>query len=449
MLTRCLPLYLSRSILPILALSLLLNTTTRTMAQDYPLREAVAFTPRDGLPNFFDKLERGETVTIAYLGGSITAQNGWRVLSREWFQEQYPDAAVKEVHAAIGGTGSTLGVFRVEQDALAGKPDLLFIEFAVNDRGTSPANIVKGMEGIVRKAWQLDPDTDICFVYTLTDRESRALAEGKLNGSTSTMEAVADHYGIPSVHLGTEVAQMEKEGTLVMKTDAPMTQVSGEELNEAAALPTDEEGRIIFAKDGVHPYPETGHVLYLQALVRAMEAMRPAPEPHPHALPTPMREDNWEKANLFPIPESYLSGPYVNLTAEQDKLAQRFENRMTPLYRLEPGASLNFKFTGTKLMLYDLRGPDGTWLEITLDGETTRKLNMDKYCSYHRLSILPIGDNLENTEHDVTIRVLDEPVDKGEILEGSNKQDFLANPEKYADAYWYVGAILVVGEPTE
>ena len=40
---------------------------------DSKLRDAVEFTPRSGLPNFFSKLDRGEDVTIAYFGGSITA----------------------------------------------------------------------------------------------------------------------------------------------------------------------------------------------------------------------------------------------------------------------------------------------------------------------------------------------------------------------------------------
>ena len=33
---------------------------------------------RDGLPNLFAKLNAGGPVRIAYLGGSITAAQGWR-----------------------------------------------------------------------------------------------------------------------------------------------------------------------------------------------------------------------------------------------------------------------------------------------------------------------------------------------------------------------------------
>jgi hypothetical protein len=48
-------------------------------AGESPLAPLVECTPRAGLPNFFAKLNTpGAEVRIAYLGGSITAQEGWR-----------------------------------------------------------------------------------------------------------------------------------------------------------------------------------------------------------------------------------------------------------------------------------------------------------------------------------------------------------------------------------
>ena len=88
--------------------------------------------------NVLKKLRDGQPVKIAYLGGSITAAKGWRIKTREWFSQEFPKAKVSEIHAAIGGTGSNLGVYRVQRDALKYKPDLLFVEFAVNDGGAPP-----------------------------------------------------------------------------------------------------------------------------------------------------------------------------------------------------------------------------------------------------------------------------------------------------------------------
>jgi hypothetical protein len=345
-----------------------------THASDNGSGKSLEFAPRDGLPNFFRKLDAGEDVTIAYLGGSITGQNGWRVLSQKWFEEEYPDATIDGLNAAIGGTGSDLGVFRVENDALA------------------------------------------------------------------------DHYGIPSIHMGYAIALMEKEGTLVMKTNAPMSNVAGEELNESAELATDKNGRIIFSKDGVHPYLETGHVLYNDALVRSFKKIQDKTGTLTRELIPPLRKDNWEDARQIPINPEFLSGTFSNRRAARDP---RFRREMKELFRLEPGATLSFEFKGTDVAIYDLMAPDGCEVEVELDGETKTALRMDGYSTGHRLSRLEIGNNLEDKPHKVTIRALDTEVDKRSILLESNRGDFDKNPAKYAPRYWHVGAIFIVGDLVE
>jgi hypothetical protein len=67
--------------------------------------------PRQGIGNVLKKIRAGEEVVVAYLGGSITSMNGWRNMTTDWLKETYPNAKFKEIHAAIGGTGSALGVF--------------------------------------------------------------------------------------------------------------------------------------------------------------------------------------------------------------------------------------------------------------------------------------------------------------------------------------------------
>src|SRR6266436_8084859 len=159
---------------------------------------------RSGLPNVLSKLTAGAEVRIAYFGGSITAQDGWRPKTLNWFRQQFPKARVSEINAAIGGTGSDLGVFRLQHDVLEKKPDLLFVEFAVNDGGAPPSQIYRTMEGIVRQTWRNDPATDICFVYTLVADMAPTLQQGKFPRAASAMERVAGHYNIPSIHMGIE-----------------------------------------------------------------------------------------------------------------------------------------------------------------------------------------------------------------------------------------------------
>ena len=76
----------------------------------YQTVKAEKFRPRDGIGNLFSKIKANKEITIAYLGGSITAAPGWRPQTTAWFTNTYPNAKFKEVHAAIGGTGSDLGV---------------------------------------------------------------------------------------------------------------------------------------------------------------------------------------------------------------------------------------------------------------------------------------------------------------------------------------------------
>lgn len=105
------------------------------------------------------KLQAGEEVTVAFLGGSITQgtgadnENCYAALTAKWIEEQYPGAKVNYVNAGIGATGSYIGVHRCDNDVLSKDPDLVFIDFSVNDESQNN-NINKlTYEGLIRKIW--------------------------------------------------------------------------------------------------------------------------------------------------------------------------------------------------------------------------------------------------------------------------------------------------------
>jgi len=407
-------------------------------AVDPSLADLVECTPRGGLPNVFAKLNtKSAEVRVAYLGGSITAQEGWRPKTLVYFQKTYPDAKVSQINAAIGGTGSDLGVFRLKQDVLDHKPDLLFVEFAVNDGGQPPEKIYKWMEGIVRQTWNAIPDCDICFVYTVTDTLIAPMYDGKMPRAASAMERVAEHYGIPSIHMAAEVARLAKEGKLILKAKKPTTD------EERAAI----GDRMIFAPDGVHPFPETGHELYLQAVLRSLPKIRAASsKTGPHALPAPFVPDNFENAKLIPIDQAGLSPGFQKLDPAKDTLAKRFGNRLPVLYRAnKAGETIRFKFKGRSAAIYDLLAPDAGRVSVTLDDKpAVTRARFDSFTTYARLGTLAIGSDLPDAVHSVKIEVLKDQPDKAKILAQRNEK--MDDPKRFDDTAFYPGAILLDGE---
>lgn len=121
-------------------------------------------------------------------------RKGWRPQTLKWFRDQFPTAKVEEIHAAIGGTSSDLGVFRLKHDVLDQDPDLLFIELAVNDAVAPPEQIHRCIEGIVRQTWKYNPTTDICFVYTVAGNMLDTLKQEQAPRSGAAMEQIAEHY---------------------------------------------------------------------------------------------------------------------------------------------------------------------------------------------------------------------------------------------------------------
>jgi len=404
---------------------------------------------RDGVGNFLTKLKAGKTVTVAYLGGSITAMNGWRNMTTKWLQAANTNATVKEVHASIGGTGSDLGAFRVGHDALQYRPDLMFVEFATNDSGRKPEDIWRSMEGIVRRTWKQDAQTDIVFVYTITAAMTNDYAKGMCNRSASAMEQLADHYGIPSICFGPLVTKYLVANKLVMNAKEYENAISKDDLeyekkvNELIA----KDPRILFARDGVHP-SEKGHQLYLISIANGFREMwNIHAVSHAACLSKPFTEDNLESANMIPIKPEMLFGSWRRL-AENDSKSKKFSNRMgTIWYAREPGDTLTFKFKGKCCKIYDLLGPDGGQLWITVDGVRTKRPvpRFDSYCTYHRIATLGIYDGKDGV-HEVQIEVdKNEPSRQSVAFRLQNPDSELSSP-KYRGTKFWPAQILLIGD---
>ena len=408
---------------------------------DFTRREIVECTPRGGLPNFFAKLERGADVKIAYLGGSITEQNGWRVKSLDMFKRLYPKANIGEIYAAIGGTGSDFGVLRVQKDVIDDKPDLVFVEFAVNDGFTPPATIRKNMEGIVRQIWNANPHTDICFVYTIVERDVGNMKDGKTNRSSSVMEELADYYGIPSVNFGKAVMDLVKADKIIMKAErGPMTAVAGDVLNTKAGVGAD--GKIPFAKDGVHPYTDTGHVIYAEALERSLPSIKAA------SVGKGMRAHSIKRKIVAAAPEKVAAVKLAEMDSLKD-IARDVSNKSawSQYLKFTPGEELTVKFKGTFLCVCFRRGPDSGFFEYSVDGGDFKKIkNFDPYCGWSRRVPITLCEGLKDGMHTVVIRASGEKFDKKSILFKEHHEDFDKNPAKYEPTLTYVSALYIFGD---
>ncbi|MBQ3907390.1 MAG: SGNH/GDSL hydrolase family protein [Lachnospiraceae bacterium] len=124
------------------------------------------------LKKVMEKMRAGEKVRIGILGGSVTEgagagsnDKGYAYQFVEEFGKTYgvnPDEQIIYVNAGLSGTPSVLGLMRYQQDILdplGEAPDLLIIEFAVND--WQEATSGRAYESLVYEALKAKEDAAV------------------------------------------------------------------------------------------------------------------------------------------------------------------------------------------------------------------------------------------------------------------------------------------------
>lgn len=110
--------------------------------------------------DFDARAKAGERLNVVFFGASLTwganasdpVETSYRAVLRDRFEREYPAAHFRFRDAAIGGTGSMLGAFRLDRDVLAHKPDLVFVDFTANDGITSTdPETLASYESILRR----------------------------------------------------------------------------------------------------------------------------------------------------------------------------------------------------------------------------------------------------------------------------------------------------------
>ena len=401
--------------------------------------DVAEFQIRSGLPNVATKIARGEEVRVAFLGGSITAALGWRVYILDHLRHIYPRVTFTEIHAAVSGTGSNYGAMRLQRDVLRHQPDLLFVEFAVNDGAGSP-RVEAQMEGIVRQTWTGHSSTDICFVYTVAEGQLKDLLAGGLQTTARSMENVAARYGIPSFNFGVEIARRVTAGSLVFSAPAS---------EKADPAGNDARGRLIFTRDKTHP-TDAGHHVYADRLAAAFPHFFRAGQPSPHSLPDPVRDDHWARARLVTVPEVEHDGLWLVVPPGDPHLTtQGGENLVPPLWvAFEPGAKIEFRFNGTVLGLIGLKGPENGQFRVTVDDRDSEIGTLfDSFSSPGRFLLKPwfFSKMIAPGEHRVRLEILATQIDKAAIMAKAGTP--ITDPKPFAAHGLYLGGFLIVGEP--
>jgi len=287
--------------------------------------EAPYVITRGGIPNASARMKAGEPTTIAYLGGSITAgANAWPKYVTDAFKARYPDTPIEMVNIAIGATGSTLAVFRMDREVMPKNPDLIFMEFAVND-WHSIKDCIDSYEGVIRKVWKVRPSCDFVFVHTTNQEWLDDLTNGRDVVTVRHHEAVAGFYGIPSINIGRKFAARLAAGEL------EWSDVMG---------------------DNVHPHLE-GHKVYAQIVNDGLAGMADVGHAvFEHELGEPLYSGAWASATMIPPGKAETTGewqtepvPWLHHIFDGVAIGQTPESKLT------------FDFTGPVIGMFFANGP--------------------------------------------------------------------------------------------
>lgn len=345
------------------------------------------------LNNTFVKLANEKKLTVGYFGGSITegagasdgSKTSYRARVTKWFRDAFPDAEITEIQAAIGGTGSDLGMYRCDIDLLSHHPDLVFIEFAVNDNGMTYENIIAQTESIYRKILRENPYADIISVITTTAGIAREIENGGEYVSRSAHITTAHHYGVPVLDVGSAL-------------HCAVLRAGGDFLTYTA--------------DTVHPNDD-GYGIYTNIITSRLEKWMKENEATamlPHKLPEVMSAGaRIDAYMIFPTEaENYSSDGF---TATDESLCGRYPRYIEATV---PGAEFSFDFTGETCAFYWMLALDSGNVSVTVDDLPEISVSSwDLYCeAFNRAGAAFFMPRLTYGKHHVTVRVSAEKAEK-------------------------------------
>ncbi|WP_353722954.1 GDSL-type esterase/lipase family protein [Dyadobacter sp. 676] len=360
-----------------------------------PVQQPLLHTPyialNKGLGNAFEKFRTSKKGTVAFLGGSITHNPGWRDKTSQYLREHFPDTEFTFIAAGIPSLGSTPHSMRFSRDVLAkGTPDLLFVEAAVNDRGNgfSEKAQIRALDGILRQMYAANPKANVVMMAFAEPKKNDDYDVGKEPVEVGVHERVAKHYGAVYINLAKEVYDRIKAGEFTWKYDF---------------------------KD-LHPSP-FGQEIYAQTIKEMLKMESPATGDI--KLPATMDRFTYDKGSYHKLEEAKsLKG----FTLDPDwKPKTRFPTRegfvnVPMLVSETAGSSFDFEFKGRGVGIAIISGPDAGKITYTIDGKKPQTL--DTYTPWSNQLHLPwylmLADELSAGKHKLHLTIAGEKNEKSE-----------------------------------
>jgi lysophospholipase L1-like esterase len=327
-------------------------------------------------PSFaaFDaRTQAGDRLTVVFYGASLTwgadatDQNyfSYRARVAARLTEKYPLARFTFHDAAIGGTNSQLGVFRLDRDVLSRKPDLVFVDFTANDDITSnDPETLASYESIIRRLVTGAQVPVVQVIFPFKWNIDRKLLAGMKRRDAHTAISAAYGTGLGDAVLRA-IETVEQGGTTVEK---------------------------LWDTDGVHP-GNAGYDLFAAAAwdgyLAAVAAKKTcaAPERMLHA-PTYMKQARVRISSLGDLPPGWRRGVPNLVSAYFDMLMSRWlddeviatnrreENDSAGKQTLVPQqvAPLEVKFRGEMVLLFGEGTPKSGRYRAFIDGKLAERL---------------------------------------------------------------------------
>jgi sialidase-1 len=358
-----------------------------------PLPHTTYFEVNRGLANAYEKFRTTKKGVVAFLGGSITYNNGWRNKTGQYLQEHFPETEFTFIAAGIPSLGSTPHAFRFSRDVLGnGIPDLLFIEAAVNDRGNgfSEQAQIRALEGIILQMYAANPKANVVLMAFADPAKNADYDAGISPAEVSVHQRLAKHYGASFINLAKEVYDRIKAGEFSWKFDF---------------------------KD-LHPSPY-GQEVYFQTIKELLK-LNPGPSGD-YKLPAPIDRFSYTKGGYHAVTESTkLNGFQVDPAWKpRDKLSTRPGFVHVPaLVGESAGSSFEFDFKGRGVGIAIVSGGDAGKIIYSIDGKKPQTLDLFTQWSnqLHLPWYLVLGDELTAGKHRLKVTIA---TDKNEKSQGN------------------------------